>query len=116
MPIHAWMRSRPPPAHCGDRAQNGPGRNAEEPDLARKTESQGPLAPHPKIWKELGDGKALRAVLEDFYTRVFEDERLAPFFRDVTKQHVVDKQYSFLHSKLTGKGVYFGDRPRNAHH
>lgn len=76
----------------------------------------GPLDPDPEVWADMGGGSRLLEVLKDFYTRVFEDERLAPFFDGVTKQHVIDKQYSFLRAKLTEKGGYFGNRPRNAHH
>jgi len=55
-------------------------------------------------------------VLEDFYTRVFEDEKLAPFFLHTNRAWVVDKQFSFLRSIFTGEPGYFGMRPRNAHH
>lgn len=92
------------PSDDGNRARDG---------LADR---RGPLDPDPEAWAVLNEGNRLLEVLRDFYTRVYADERLAPFFERVTKQHVIDKQYSFLHAKLTGKDVYFGDRPRNAHH
>jgi hypothetical protein len=41
---------------------------------------------------------------------------LSPFFDGVTKQRAIEKQYSFLRQLFTGEKVYFGDRPRNAHH
>lgn len=77
---------------------------------------KGPLAPNPELWEALGRGPGLRALLERFYARVFEDERLAPFFHGVTRERVIDKQYSFLADIFTGERMYFGDRPRNAHH
>ena len=58
----------------------------------------------------------LRLVLEDFYSRVYEDPRLAPFFHGVTMKRAIEKQFLFLRQKFTGEKVYFGDRPRNAHH
>lgn len=72
--------------------------------------------PDPALWQELGDGLRVRAVLEDFYAQVYQDEQLAPFFHGVTLSRSIDKQYSFLRQLMTGERVYFGDRPRNAHH
>jgi len=77
---------------------------------------RGDLAPNPRMWAALEDGKGLTRILHDFYDRVFVDERLAPFFAGVTKQWVIEKQYAFLCEVFTGEKVYFGDRPRNAHH
>lgn len=72
--------------------------------------------PDMELWQALQNGELLTAVLEEFYTRVFADEQLSPYFQNVTKQRLVEKQYSFLKEILTGEDVYFGDRPRNAHH
>jgi truncated hemoglobin YjbI len=58
----------------------------------------------------------LRPILQDFYTRVYADPQLAPFFVGVTQQRLIEKQYSFLHQILTASPVFFGSRPRNAHH
>jgi len=41
---------------------------------------------------------------------------LFPFFEGVTKQRLIEKQYNFMCQVLTGEDVYFGERPRNAHH
>ena len=68
------------------------------------------------MWQAFKYGPGLREVLEEFYTRVFEDDRLAPFFEHTNKEWVIDKQYSFLQSIFTGEKSYFGMRPRNAHH
>jgi ferredoxin/truncated hemoglobin YjbI len=70
----------------------------------------------PELWTELEDGKTVRRVLEDFYDRVYGDPLLSPFFGRVTQDRVTDKQYSFMKQCMTGEKVYFGDRPRNAHH
>lgn len=74
------------------------------------------LQPDPDMWLALEEGKLLSRILEDFYSQVFEDERLAPFFHGVTKQRAMEKQFLFLRQQFTGEKVYFGDRPRNAHH
>jgi ferredoxin/truncated hemoglobin YjbI len=69
-----------------------------------------------ELWAALGEGTLLRPILQDFYARVYADPQLAPFFVGVTQQRLVEKQYSFLHQILTGSPVFFGSRPRNAHH
>ncbi len=74
------------------------------------------LEPHPELWSAFERGAGLRAVLVDFYDRVYLDPRLSPFFVNTTKDWAIDHQYAFLRQILTGEDVYFGDRPRNAHH
>ena len=72
--------------------------------------------PDAKVWDAVEHGDKLPAILDEFYTLVYDDIRLAPFFHGVTKKRAVEKQYSFLHQVFSGEKVYFGDRPRNAHH
>lgn len=73
-------------------------------------------SPEPELWAALEGGEKLMRILMDFYDRVYVDPRLVPFFDGVTKQRAIEKQYSFLRQMFTGEKVYFGDRPRNAHH
>ncbi len=73
-------------------------------------------APDPEIWHALGEGRLLHEILTDFYTQVYDDPQLSPFFAGVTKQRLIEKQYNFLYQLLTGKKVYFGERPKTAHH
>lgn len=73
-------------------------------------------APDPMLWEALSEGTLLREVLEVFYHRVFRDALLAPFFTQVTERRLVEKQYNFLCQAITGEKVFFGERPRNAHH
>jgi ferredoxin-NADP reductase/ferredoxin/truncated hemoglobin YjbI len=75
-----------------------------------------PPPPDPELWAALGEGARLMPILEEFYAQVFEDPLLSPFFQGSTRQRAIEKVYSFLHQVFTGKKVYFGDRPRNAHH
>lgn len=70
----------------------------------------------PALWQELGEGTVVRRVLEDFYATVFADIQLAPFFQHVTPERVIGQQYAFLCLLMTGQKLYFGERPRNAHH
>ena len=76
----------------------------------------GNLAADPELWQALGGEPGLRAVLEDFYTRVYADERLAPFFTDVGLDWAIDKQFNFLRSIFTGARNYMGNMPRRAHY
>ncbi len=76
----------------------------------------GDLEPDPEMWVALRDGDGLTEILTDFYARVYDDPRLAFFFEGVTKARAIEKQYQFLRQIFTGEPVYFGDRPRNAHH
>lgn len=85
-------------------------------DWSLGNRSKGPLAPNASLWEALDRGPRLRSILERFYTRVYADPRLGPFFHGVTKERAVDKQYGFLAEIFTGEKMYFGDRPRNAHH
>ncbi len=71
----------------------------------------------PGLWAELQDGgDKVRRILADFYDAVYADEALAPFFERVSKEHIAGQQYTFMKRCLLGEKVYFGDRPRNAHH
>jgi truncated hemoglobin YjbI len=69
-----------------------------------------------ELWAALDQGKKLYAILDDFYTIVYDDPRLSPFFQRVTKQRSIEKVSLFLRQVFSGEKVYFGDRPRNAHH
>jgi NAD(P)H-flavin reductase/truncated hemoglobin YjbI/ferredoxin len=74
------------------------------------------VAPDPELWSALRQGAGLTEILTDFYGRVFEDPRLAPFFHKVTKQRAIEKQYEFLRDVFSGTSDYMGLRPFNAHH
>lgn len=72
--------------------------------------------PDPEMWAALGNGTLLSEVLTDFYTRVYDDPQLSPFFEGITKQRVIEKQFNFLYQIFTGEKVYFGEKPKTAHH
>lgn len=72
--------------------------------------------PDPEMWLALEQGALMNKILSDFYTRVFDDELLGPYFKGVTKQRLIEKVYNFHYQMFTGKKVYFGERPRNTHH
>lgn len=72
--------------------------------------------PDPELWEALGRGPLMREILSDFYTRVFVDPILAPYFRGITKERLIGQVYSFMRDVLAGEKHYFGMRPRTAHH
>jgi truncated hemoglobin YjbI len=72
--------------------------------------------PDPEMWAALREGETLHKILTEFYTRVYADPILAPFFQRITRQRAIEKQFNFLYQVFTGEDVYFGERPRNAHH
>ena len=72
--------------------------------------------PDTEMWEAFDNGLLLNKILEDFYTQVFEDPKLSPFFIYTTKDRAIQKQYNFLYRFFTGENVYFGSFPRNAHH
>lgn len=74
------------------------------------------IKPDPELWAALENGVKLTTLLTDFYTHVYADARLAPFFHGVTKQRAIEKQYEFLASIFEGKHTFFGLKPFNAHH
>lgn len=90
--------------------------DAETEKRIKRAERRKYPDPDLELWEALGKGKLLSEVLIDFYGRVYEDPLLSPFFDGVTKQRLIEKQYNFLCQVLTGEDVYFGERPRNAHH
>lgn len=100
------------------RSEDGPAGTHDDRPTSHPASRAGAslLAPDPAMWKALGEGERMRTVLEDFYTRVYDDERLAPYFRGVTRQRLVEKVYSFMRGLFTGERIFFGDNPKNAHH
>ena len=91
-------------------------KNTPEDNTEKLEERRHYPDPDPEMWEALDNGKLLTRILTDFYTLVYADERLNSFFENSTIQRSIEKQYNFLNQVFTGNNVYFGDRPRNAHH
>lgn len=70
----------------------------------------------PELWAALDEGRLLMEILQEFYTLAFADERLGPFFHNVTLERAISKQYEFLYDVFTGEVEFFGFKPFNAHH
>ncbi len=90
----------------------------EPPEPYKTTENQkiASIKPDPEMWEALGQGEKLTEILTEFYTALFEDPRLSPFFHRTTKQRAIEKQYSFLQDLFHGTRLFFGEKPFNSHH
>lgn len=61
-----------------------------------------------QIFDRLGGSEGISAIVNDMYDRIFADEELAPFFRDVDKNHLRRMQTQFMASALDGPVEYSG--------
>lgn len=67
-----------------------------------------------KTFDKIGEAK-LRAVLADFYDRVFADVMIGFMFQGKDKQHLIDREYEMT-AKMLGAQVAYAGRPmRTAH-
>lgn len=93
--------------------------DAFEPPTPYQTNEREKLAvlpPDLELWDALGQGAVLTDILTEFYTALFDDPLLSPFFQRTTKQRAIEKQYNFLQDVFSGTKLYFGEKPFNAHH
>ena len=59
---------------------------------------------------------ALRAVITDFYDRVFPDVMIGFMFQGKDRQHLIDREYELTGALLGAPGVTYTGRPmRTAH-
>jgi hemoglobin len=59
---------------------------------------------------------ALRAVLTDFYARVFADVMIGFLFRGKDRQHLIDREYELTAALLGAPDIIYRGRPmRTAH-
>lgn len=61
-------------------------------------------------------GDALRAVITDFYRRVFDDVMIGFMFQGKDKRHLIDREYEMAARMLGASDVTYTGRPmRTAH-
>lgn len=61
-------------------------------------------------------GEALRAVIADFYDRVFRDVMIGFMFAGKDKKHLIDREWELVAALLGAPGVKYTGRPmRTAH-
>ena len=59
---------------------------------------------------------ALRAVVTDFYDRVFRDAMIGFMFQGKDKQHLIDREYELVAALLGAPGVTYTGRPMRVAH
>jgi hemoglobin len=68
----------------------------------------------PELFAKIGEA-TLRAVITDFYSRVFGDVMIGFMFEGKNRQHLIDREYEFTASFLGGDVKYTGRPMRTAH-
>ncbi len=69
----------------------------------------------PAVFDKIG-GDALRAVITDFYRRVFDDVMIGFMFQGKDRQHLIDREWELVAALLGAPGVtYAGRSMRTAH-
>ena len=85
--------------------------NAIMPPERQTTAMQSPTTP----FDELGGEPRLRAIIDRFIDRVFEDIMIGFFFRHADKQRVKEKEYELAARQLGAPIAYTGRPIREAH-
>jgi hemoglobin len=67
------------------------------------------------LYDQIG-GDKLRAVVEDFYERIFGDVMIGFLFFGKDRQRLIDKEWEFTASFLGAPGVTYTGRPIRAAH
>lgn len=67
------------------------------------------------LYTEIGGRDAVVAVVDDFYDRVLNDDRLASYFADAAMDDLRAHQVAFVSSVAGGPVEYTGDDMRTAH-
>lgn len=67
------------------------------------------------LYDRLGGHDGIRAVVDDFYTRLRADEELGPFFRNADMEKLRRTQTDFLCEAAGGPEIYDADPVREAH-
>lgn len=67
------------------------------------------------LYQRLGERDGIRAVVDDFYDRLLEDEDLGPFFADADMEKLRRTQTDFLCEAAGGPETYDAEPVREAH-
>jgi hemoglobin len=67
------------------------------------------------LFDQIG-GDKLRAVLTDFYDRLFKDVMIGFMFQGKPKQQLIDREWEFTAGFLGAPGVTYSGRPMRAAH
>jgi hemoglobin len=69
----------------------------------------------PELFAKIG-GDALRAVIVDFYRRVFDDVMIGFMFHGKDRQRLIDKEWELAAALLGAPGVTYTGRPMRVAH
>jgi len=67
------------------------------------------------IYDSIGGAPAVAAAVDDFYTRVLADPKLAPFFDTVDLAKLKSHQRSFIAAAIGGPEIFAGRSMADAH-
>jgi hemoglobin len=67
------------------------------------------------LYDEIGGRDAVEAVVDDFYDRVLDDDRLAGYFEGVAMGDLRAHQVAFVSAVAGGPAEYTGEDMRTAH-
>jgi hemoglobin len=67
------------------------------------------------IYERIGGYQALEVVVEDFYCRVLDDDRVSGFFAGTNMSRLKRKQVEFFAAALGGPGPYAGVPMKQVH-
>lgn len=67
------------------------------------------------LFERLGGFARVRLMVADFYERVLESERLAPFFHGVNTSRLVDHQTRFISAIMGGPASFTDEQIARAH-
>lgn len=69
----------------------------------------------PNLYERLGKREGIRAVVDDFYDRLLEDDELGPFFETADVEKLRRTQTDFLCEAAGGPETYDAEPVREAH-
>lgn len=69
----------------------------------------------PKTFEELGGREILEKVSKIFYDKVYDDNWIGEYFKEVKQEIIEEQQVDFMSMALGGPKVYLGKLPVPAH-
>lgn len=75
-----------------------------------------PHTSSPTFYEQLGGEAPLRAIVADFYDRVFDDVMIGFFFRNQDKARLVEREFEFAARALGAADVEYRGRTMRAAH
>jgi hemoglobin len=67
------------------------------------------------LYERLGGRHTINEAVDNLYNRIFNDEKLVPFFENVNPDKQAQKQIAFMTVAFGGPGNYSGEYMRSKH-